>query len=1408
MQSTLLAKRCWHEVALGKSTVPAGCGKSGAPGPVSERYINSIFDLLEGAVAGAAYQPMDNNWMIGEGRYELVGRPDEGTLLRDGAPYDHPTEAEIREALTTPWQWEVIAEILDGSIWRVGDIRAFSPAEMNQLRIPDLAVAAHLELRSVGHRWGRLVAEFAIKIEEDNEQVLSRDHLMYIDSETVRPIVHTYTLRARDEAVTADGVQYFTAYHRRFQRSYRFPDIPLYNPQLKLIPSGFETPGNNNRAPIDIGVPGKGDALYIHERAKGTATASDQDLVGAWDIYSKKPVATRSLSAGKLYASRSSEGLHLRNPHWITTYFLHGPRIVTQFQFFNGGLDVPALTASADIGSYNLTGDDSGRVRLGHIGWHAQYGSIQVSQAPILAIAASQDQGDTGQFATMDGLGDVRRHGIAANIWNSCRIGSELFDMHCNGLLVDIDATRPLANVSETGCVSAMSETLVIAPKGEMIGWTDFEAIDGECVRTGSSWLIETRDGSPRKVAGSGLTFVDDRQFLTGAGVFERSSMTPTVTFESELPDPVDFQREVLKAVVSDRHQTAYFLIDQDERPKYVVEVDLRTGVVVPIWTRDLNPQPTTLGISNAELFTLMSDGSVISESVTDGRIDHFWPATADGSSMAARQRYREARMLDDRSRLALTVVNPLGLDPRVLQIASAANPRNILSDDLQLAYLNWAKASDSNGETIAVAGSTWLAVSSPGLLPNRTELVDRIHTIGKTGVSVAVSGRGDTTRVVITGLDRQNGRTTSLDVYAVTSGGLVLDRTIPIEEALPDMAVAGSAAHTDIVIGPLRPDPTNSPWHPKGEFLRRVSLETGTNVGEVFSEWDGTPKIDFSPDGTYLLQVTTNGALRVYDMDLGMDLGTLVEQPGAIATMRTTSSGEWVTQGGTGITKVWDFDFIDVASEFSDHHNAILSFLTQVDNHALRATILPPDAVANEAPRGAFIFTSDGYYSGDRSRLAELSFADRSGNVAFEKYDLIANRPDITLSRLGLVSEADRLRLFDAVRRRQARYITESVPKIIPEDATLSVSAGLSEGASWVTEAELLPIEISLETSHSIRELVIRVNGTPVFRSSDELASTTLEFNAPLQAGRNTITVDVRSDLGLLSSSQPLSVVRVGAPEPSRLHVFAVGVSDYQDDTLDLSYAAKDAQDLVSYLQSVKSDVVAKVVVDNKVDRSTLGEARTFFRAARPGDRAIFFLSGHGFLDEQMKYYFAAHTFDKSSPATGGFAMEDIDSVFDGSVVLNRAILIDTCHAGDFDEEQGNVEIATLDNGLVVRGTKGFESATTAPRIQPSSAYSTMKSVFADLNTRSGAHVLAASGGLEYSVEGPQWRNGVFTYSLLQALESGEADFDQDGFVEIRELGSYVSQSVASLTAYRQVPSSRSTNVRNNFRVAAVPRP
>ena len=65
-----------------------------------------------------------------------------------------------------------------------------------------------------------------------------------------------------------------------------------------------------------------------------------------------------------------------------------------------------------------------------------------------------------------------------------------------------------------------------------------------------------------------------------------------------------------------------------------------------------------------------MSDGSVISETVRDGRIHHYRAGPAGGEPLVGRQEYREARIFDDDERMGVAV----GADGfgRMLEMASS----------------------------------------------------------------------------------------------------------------------------------------------------------------------------------------------------------------------------------------------------------------------------------------------------------------------------------------------------------------------------------------------------------------------------------------------------------------------------------------------------------------------------------------------------------------------------------------------------------------------------------------------------------------------------------------------------------------------------------------------------------------
>ena len=90
----------------------------------------------------------------------------------------------------------------------------------------------------------------------------------------------------------------------------------------------------------------------------------------------------------------------------------------------------------------------------------------------------------------------------------------------------------------------------------------------------------------------------------------------------------------------------------------------------------------------------------------------------------------------------------------------------------------------------------------------------------------------------------------------------------------------------------------------------------------------------------------------------------------------------------------------------------------------------------------------------------------------------------------------------------------------------------------------------------------------------------------------------------------------------------------------------------------------------------------------------------------------------------------------------------------------------------------------------------------FADLRRGTGAAVISSSSGNEYSLEGEQWKNGVFTYSLLNGLRNRGADANHDQTITVSELQAYVTEQVRTLTQGGQNPTVRRENLEYDFAV------
>ena len=78
------------------------------------------------------------------------------------------------------------------------------------------------------------------------------------------------------------------------------------------------------------------------------------------------------------------------------------------------------------------------------------------------------------------------------------------------------------------------------------------------------------------------------------------------------------------------------------------------------------------------------------------------------------------------------------------------------------------------------------------------------------------------------------------------------------------------------------------------------------------------------------------------------------------------------------------------------------------------------------------------------------------------------------------------------------------------------------------------------------------------------------------------------------------------------------------------------------------------------------------------------------------------------------------------------------------------------------------------------------MQYLFVNVARNTGTTIISAAGGTQFAQERGDLKNGVFTYSILEFLDSHTS-------ASVSELKKYVSVRVSSLTKGQQVPTTRS---------------
>lgn len=482
-------------------------------------------------------------------------------------------------------------------------------------------------------------------------------------------------------------------------------------------------------------------------------------------------------------------------------------------------------------------------------------------------------------------------------------------------------------------------------------------------------------------------------------------------------------------------------------------------------------------------------------------------------------------------------------------------------------------------------------------------------------------------------------------------------------------------------------------------------------------------------------------------------------------------------------------------------------------------------------------VFVDSSHYKAPKEALEAIGL--RIGDHAFpvENFDVLYNRPDLLMERLGISSTSEVELYRRAYMKRKARDTFSAEGAGDPFNIEHFPEVDILNRGDLPAATSEANVTFSLGVEDENFGLVswnIFVNGVPLFGEEGKEIKTKageyaeVEAELALLEGENRIKITAVNKAGIRSIPVLRNIKReqenYGAGKTD-LYVVTIGVSDYEQDAYDLQYAAKDAGDLQDLFSPVDSlsfgtfekfnfpkdyygDIHRLNLTDSAVSRSSVKTLKEKLAQSRPGDMVLVFLAGHGMLDEEGTYYFAGHDMDFSDPAEKGISFQDIQGLFDGIPARKRVLFMDTCQSGELDDTAANFTADSTtavhtygDTRIVTNMKRGVQTLSTESSGPGSDEFMLMKELFADFNS-TGTVIISAASGTGFALENDTWRNGVFTYSVIQGLSEYKADLDGNRRITVSELKEYILKEVEILTEGRQTPTTRQENLEFDFRV------
>ncbi|MBD2185892.1 caspase family protein [Planktothrix sp. FACHB-1355] len=215
------------------------------------------------------------------------------------------------------------------------------------------------------------------------------------------------------------------------------------------------------------------------------------------------------------------------------------------------------------------------------------------------------------------------------------------------------------------------------------------------------------------------------------------------------------------------------------------------------------------------------------------------------------------------------------------------------------------------------------------------------------------------------------------------------------------------------------------------------------------------------------------------------------------------------------------------------------------------------------------------------------------------------------------------------------------------------------------------------------------------------------------------------------------------------------IGVSEYEPGLNPLPGAVKDLEAMRRVLQNPEMGGFAEAnvnILKNPGNPSIMEQAiETLFSERDRDDLVLLYFSGHGIKDDSGKLYLATSKTSKNKRGelyrSSAVPASFIHDIMSNSRSKRQVVILDCCFSGAFAEG-----LSAKDDGKVdIKSQLGGE----------------------------GRAILTSSSSTQYSFEQQGSDLSIYTHYLIEGIETGAADIDNDGLISVDELHEYARKKV-----------------------------